>query len=83
MVASMVNSAVNYSDYSEAQLFAVLNEIQAQKASLDSREKQIREILRYMPNEETRKALDSDEIVGRFSSHEEFEKSLELEDEND
>lgn len=31
------------------------------------------------PTEETRNALDNDEIVGIFSSHEEFEKSLELE----
>lgn len=28
---------INYSTYSEAQLFATLNEIQSQKASLDSR----------------------------------------------
>ena len=79
MVASMVNSAVNYSDYSEAQLFAVLNEIQAQKASLDSREKQIREILRYVPNEETRKALDDDFVVAQGISHKEFMESLDNE----
>ncbi len=84
---------INYSTYSEAQLFAVLDEIQSQKASLDNRERQIREILHTLgtessiisrigldePTEETRNALDNDEIVGIFSSHEEFEKSLELE----
>ncbi len=87
---------INYSTYSEVQLVAALNEIQSQKASLDNRERQIREILHTLgtesnessiisrigldePTEETRNALDNDEIVGIFSSHEEFEKSLELE----
>ena len=94
MVTNAIDS--NYSTYSEAQLFAALNEIQSQKASLDNRERQIREILHTLgaesnessiisrigldePTEETRNALDNDEIVGIFSSHEEFEKSLELE----
>lgn len=29
-----------------------------------------------IPNAETRKALENDEIIGKFSSHEDFEKSL-------
>ena len=30
-----------------------------------------------IPNKETREALDNDKVIGVFSSHEEFEKSLE------
>ena len=77
MTADANISTINYSDYSEAQLFAALNEIQAQKASLDSREKQIRAILHSIPNEETRSILENDEIDGVWDSHDDFLKSLE------
>ena len=32
-----------------------------------------------MPNEETQRILDNDEVIGIFSSHEEFEKFLDSE----
>lgn len=87
----MVTNAVdiNYSAYSGVQLSALLDEIQNQRANLDNKERQIREAINSLdvksrigldePTEETRNALDNDEVVGIFSSHEEFEKSLELE----
>lgn len=87
----MVTNAVDidYGAYSGVQLSALLDEIQSQKASLNDRERQIRKAISSLdvksrigldePTEETRNALENDEVVGIFSSHEEFEKSLELE----
>ncbi len=43
MVTNAIDS--NYSTYSEVQLSALLDEIQSQKASLDNRERQIREAI--------------------------------------
>lgn len=90
MVTSAANTSIDYGAYSEAQLFAVLDEIQSQKASLDNRERQIREILHTLgaesnivsrigldePMEETRNALDNDFVVCRGYSHKEFVESL-------
>lgn len=50
---------INYSTYSEAQLFAVLDEIQSQKASLDNRERQIREILHTLGAESSESSIIS------------------------
>ena len=87
----MVTNAVDidYGVYSGVQLSALLDDIQNQRANLDNKEKQIRKAISSLdvksrigldePTEETRNALDNDEVVGIFSSHEEFEKSLELE----
>lgn len=80
---------IDYGAYSGVQLSALLDEIQNQRANLDNKERQIREAISSLdvksrigldePTEETRNALENDEVVGIFSSHEEFEKSLELE----
>lgn len=89
MVTNAVDTSIDYGAYSGVQLSALLDEIQSQKAILDDRERQIRKAISSLgvksrigldePTEETRNALDNDEVVGIFSSHEEFEKSLELE----
>lgn len=87
----MVTNAVDidYGVYSGVQLSALLDDIQNQRANLDNKEKQIRKAISSLdvksrigldePTEETRNALDNDEVVGIFSSHEEFVESLELE----
>ena len=80
------NVSIDYSAYSGVQLSALLDEIQSQKASLDNRERQIREAINSLdmksrigldePTEETRNLLDNDEIDGVWDSHEEFMESL-------
>lgn len=45
MVTNAVNVSIDYSAYSGVQLSALLDEIQSQKAILDSRERQIREAI--------------------------------------
>lgn len=89
MATSAVNVSIDYGAYSGVQLSALLDDIQNQRANLDNKERQIRKAISSLdvksrigldePTEETRNALDNDEVVGIFSSHEEFEKSLELE----
>lgn len=93
MVTNAVNTGIDYGAYSEAQLFAVLDEIQSQKASLDNRERQIREILHTlgaessivsrigldMPTEETIDALNNSHAVLKTHDYAEFEKMIENE----
>lgn len=57
----MVTNAIdtNYSTYSEAQLVAVLDEIHNQKANLDNRERQIREILHTLGAESNESSIVS------------------------
>lgn len=45
MATNAVNVSIDYSAYSGVQLSALLDEIQSQKASLDNRERQIREAI--------------------------------------
>ncbi len=45
MVTNAVDSSIDYGAYSGVQLSALLDEIQSQKASLDNRERQIREAI--------------------------------------
>lgn len=59
MVTNAVNTGIDYGAYSEAQLFAALNEIQSQKASLDNRERQIREILHTLGAESSESSIVS------------------------
>ncbi len=57
MIANAVDT--NYNTYSEAQLVAVLDEIHNQKASLDNRERQIREILHTLGAESNKSSIVS------------------------
>lgn len=89
MATNAIDLSIDYSVYSGVQLSALLDDIQNQRANLDNKERQIRKAISSldvksrigldMPTEETRNALDNDEVVGVFSSHKEFEKFLELE----
>ncbi len=74
---------INYSTYSEAQLFAALNEIQSQKANLDNRERQIREILHTIPNDETAFDLKNATTLDKYTSHEQLVKELQAEIESE
>ncbi len=69
MVANAVDT--NYNTYSEAQLVAVLNEIHIQKASLDNRERQIREILHTLGAESNKSS-----IVSRIGLDEPTEETI-------
>lgn len=82
----MTSEAINYSTYSEAQLFAALSEIQSQKAHLDSREREIRAILhsfgdesssKDLPTQETIDALNNSYTVLKTHDYAEFEKIIE------
>lgn len=81
MVTNAIDS--NYSTYSEAQLVAVLDEIHNQKASLDNRERQIREILHSMPNDETAFDLKNATTLEKYTSHEQLVKELQAEIESE
>lgn len=88
MTTSATISNINYSDYTEAQLCAVLDEIRTQKASLDSKEREIREVLHSLsagssdesldfPTQETIDALNNSHTVLKTKDYAEFEKMIE------
>lgn len=89
MVTNAVNVSIDYGAYSEAQLFAVLDEIQSQKASLDNKERQIRKAISSLdvksrigldePTEETIDALNNSHAVLKTHDYAEFEKMIENE----
>ena len=89
MTTSATISSIDYSNYTEAQLCAMLDEIRTQKASLDSKEKAIRDILHSMgsessnkpldfPTQETIDALNNSHTALKTSDYAEFEKMIEM-----
>lgn len=83
MATSAVDLSINYSNYTEAQLCAMLDEIQTQKASLDNKERQIREILHSMPNDETAFDLKNAVTLTEYTSHEQLVRELQAEIESE
>lgn len=85
--AKMTAKAIDYSVYNEQALFMELDNTKAQLAKLESerenlldRKSQIEQALHAIPTEETADDLKNAYSIGIFNSHEEFEKMLESED---
>lgn len=59
MVTNAVNTGIDYGAYSGMQLSALLDEIQNQRANLDNKERQIREILHTLGAESSESSIVS------------------------
>ena len=86
--AQMRARAIDYSVYSEESLFMELDNTKVQLAKLESekeslldRKSQIEQALHSIPTDETADDLKNAYSIGIFNSHEEFEKMLDSEDE--
>lgn len=85
--AQMRARAIDYSVYSEESLFMELDNTKVQLAKLESekeslldRKSQIEQALHSIPTDETADDLKNAYSIGIFNSHEEFEKMLDSED---
>lgn len=79
--AQMRARAIDYSVYSEESLFMELDSTKEQIAELENKKSQIEQALHSIPTDETADALKNAYSIGIFNSHEEFEKMLDSEDE--
>ena len=78
--AQMRARAIDYSVYSEESLFMELDSTKEQIAELENKKSQIEQALHSIPTDETADDLKNAYSIGIFNSHEEFEKMLESED---
>lgn len=72
--------AIDYSVYSEESLFMELDNTKEQIAELENKKSQIEQALHSIPTDETADDLKNAYSIGIFNSHEEFEKMLDSED---
>ncbi len=72
--------AIDYSVYSEESLFMELDSTKEQIAELENKKSQIEQALHAIPTDETADDLKNAYSIGIFNSHEEFEKMLDSED---
>lgn len=72
--------AIDYSVYSEESLFMELDSTKEQIAELENKKSQIEQALHSIPTDETADDLKNAYSIGIFNSHEEFEKMLDSED---
>lgn len=79
-VKMMTAKAIDYSTYSEQALFVELNSTKEQIAELENKKSQIEQALHSIPTDETADDLKNAYSIGIFNSHEEFEKMLDSED---
>ena len=78
--AQMRARAIDYSVYSEESLFMELDSTKEQIAELENKKSQIEQALHSIPTDETADDLKNAYSIGIFNSHEEFEKMLDSED---
>ena len=78
--AQMRARAIDYSVYSEESLFMELDSTKEQIAKLENKKSQIEQALHSIPTDETADDLKNAYSIGIFNSHEEFEKMLDSED---
>ena len=79
-VKMMTAKAIDDSTYSEQALFVELNSTKEQIAELENKKSQIEQALHSIPTDETADDLKNAYSIGIFNSHEEFEKMLDSED---
>ena len=79
-VKMMTAKAIDYSVYSEESLFMELDSTKEQIAELENKKSQIEQALHSIPTDETADDLKNAYSIGIFNSHEEFEKMLDSED---
>ena len=78
--AQMRARAIDYSVYSEESLFMELDSTKEQIAELENKKSQIEQAVHSIPTDETADDLKNAYSIGIFNSHEEFEKMLDSED---
>ena len=78
--AQMRARAIDYSVYNEESLFMELDSTKEQIAELENKKSQIEQALHSIPTDETADDLKNAYSIGIFNSHENFEKMLDSED---